>query len=162
MPVIQAKSPTAMLMVGGYNGMGIHSFLGVQRFFPGHFKNFVFLSVGLIDSDRFKGAAEIDALKKNIEDDLKKYVDLANRTGFYAEARFGLGTDVIEELDVLCNQVSHEWEKKVYFTGQLAFEGETWWTRLLHNQTSFALQRRLLFDGHEVVILPIRLRLEGA
>jgi len=161
-PPVKPKDPTAILMVGGYNGMGIHSFLAVQRFFPGHFKNFVFLSVGVIDSDRFKGAAEIDALKRSIETDLKKYVELANRTGFYSEARFGLGTDVIEELDVLCNQVSKEWDRKVFFTGQLAFEGETFWTRILHNQTSFALQRRLLFDGHEVVILPIRLRLENA
>jgi hypothetical protein len=56
--------------------------------------------------------------------------------------------------------VAGDWPKKVYFTGQLAFEGETFWTRLLHNQTSFALQRRLLFSGLEVVILPIRVRLQ--
>ena len=161
-PVRDPHASTAVLMVGGYNGMGIHSFLAIQQFFPNTFKNFVFLSVGLIDTDRFKGAAEIDALKISIEEGLKKYVELANRTGLYAESRFGLGTDVIDELDVLCNQVAHEWNRKVYFTGQLAFEGETWWTRLLHNQTSFALQRRLIFDGHEVVILPIRLRLENA
>jgi amino acid transporter len=158
-PAMREKDPTAILMVGGYNGMGIHSFLAIQRFFPGHFKNYVFISVGVLDSAQFKGIAEIDSLKQNIEQDLKKYVDLANRTGFYAEARYGLGTDVIEELDVLCNQIAKEWDKKVFFTGQLAFEGETFWTRILHNQTSFALQRRLLFDGHEVVILPIRLRL---
>jgi amino acid transporter len=162
MPRVSEKDPTAILMVGSYNGMGIHSFLAIQRFFPGHFKNYVFVSVGVIDSDRFKGADEIGALKLSVEKDLKKYVELANKTGFYAEARFGLGTDVIEELVVLCNQVAKEWDKKVYFTGQLAFEGETFWTRILHNQTSFALQRRLLFDGHEVVILPIRLRLDGS
>jgi hypothetical protein len=92
---------------------------------------------------------------------LAKYVKLANRLGFYAESRAGLGTDVISELDVLCQQVAMEWEKKVYFMGQLAFEGETFWTRLLHNQTSFALQRKLLFNGLEAVILPIRLRMDG-
>jgi hypothetical protein len=156
-----AEGPAAILMVNGYNGMGIHSILAIQRFFPGHFKNFVFLSVGVIDSDRFKGVAEIEALKGTIDRDLGKYVTLANKMGFYAESYSGLDTDVIGELQHLCNQVGKLWDRKVYFTGQLAFEGETFWTRLLHNQTSFALQRKLLFDGHEVVILPIRVRLDS-
>ncbi len=38
--------------------------------------------------------------------------------------------------------------------------GETWWTRLLHNQTSFTIQRRLLFSGLQAVLLPIRVRLK--
>lgn len=155
------SAPTAILAVSGYNGMGIHSMLAIQRFFPGHFKNIVFLSVGVIDSGRFKGKAEIDALKRNVEEDLSRYVRLANGMGFYAESRMALGTDIIDELETLCLQVSHEWEKKVYFLGQLAFEGETFWTRILHNQTSFALQRKLLFNGLETVILPIRLRLDS-
>ncbi|MFA5975682.1 MAG: APC family permease [Elusimicrobiota bacterium] len=161
-PAKQADGPTAVLMVSGYNGIGIHSILAIQRFFPGHFKNFVFLSAGIIDSGRFKGASEIDALKRSVDQDLEKYVKLANRFGFYAEARAALGTDVIEELEVLCSQVRQEWTKKVFFMGQLTFQGETFWTRLLHNQTAFALQRRLLFNGYEAVILPIRLRLTGS
>lgn len=161
MPPKQPHAPTAILMVSGYNGIGIHSILAIQRFFPGHFKNIVFLSAGIIDSGRFKGRAEIDTLKKTVDQDLARYVDTASRLGLYAESRAGLGTDVIEELELLCQQVAREWEKKVYFMGQLAFQGETFWTRLLHNQTSFALQRRLLFGGYEAVILPIRLRLGG-
>jgi amino acid transporter len=160
-PEKQAQAPTAVLMVSGYNGIGIHSILAIQRFFPGHFKNFVFLSAGIIDTGRFKGVLEIDALKRNVEQDLAKYTKLVNRLGFYAESRAGLGTDVIEELELLCMQVAGEWERKVYFMGQLAFEGETFWTRLLHNQTSFALQRKLLFNGLEAVILPIRLRIQN-
>jgi len=154
------NAPTAVLMVNGYNGIGIHSLLAIQRFFPGHFKNFVFVSVGVIDSGRFKGAAEIDSLKTFVDDSLKKYVALANGFGFYAESRAGLGTDIIDELELLCEQVGKEWDRKVFFMGQLAFEGETFWTRMLHNQTSFALQRKLLFNGHEAVILPIRLRID--
>jgi hypothetical protein len=71
-----------------------------------------------------------------------------------------LGTDIVQELDDLCQQVAGEWPKRVFFTGQLAFEGESWWTRLLHNQTSFNVQRRLLFNGLQAVILPIRVRLK--
>jgi hypothetical protein len=96
-----------------------------------------------------------------VDEDLRRYVKLANKLGFYAEFRAGLGTDITEELELLCLQVAKEWDRKVFFMGQLAFEGETFWTRLLHNQTSFALQRKLLFNGLEAVILPIRLRLDS-
>ncbi|MBK7545724.1 MAG: amino acid permease [Elusimicrobia bacterium] len=158
----QGQKPAAILMVNGYNGMGIHSFLSIHRLFPGHFKNFVFLSVGVIDSDRFKGTAELENLEKNVRTDLDKYVELANSMGLYAEGHMVLETDVIDGLDRLCEQISPGWAKKVFFMGQLAFEGETFWTRFLHNRTSFVLQRRLLFNGHQAVILPIRVRLKPA
>src|SRR4029077_10945449 len=156
--VKEPAAPPAVLMVSGYNGIGIHSILAIQRFFPGHFKNFVFLSVGIIDSGRVKGRAEIDALMKSVDQDLNKYVQLTQRMGFYAESKSGIGTDVIEELVFLCQKIAPDWQKRVYFMGQLAFEGETFWNRLLHNQTSFELQRKLLFHGFEAVILPIRVR----
>src|SRR5437879_657702 len=43
---IPSKVPdgaTAVLLVSGYNGIGIHSILAIQRIFSGHFKNFVFV-----------------------------------------------------------------------------------------------------------------------
>lgn len=160
LPKKKPNEPTAILMVNGYNGMGIHSFLAIHKSFPGHFKNFVFVSVGVIDTDRFKGVAEIDNLKESIQKDLDLYVDMAQSMGFYAESRMTLETDVTEGLEGLCQTVGEEWAKKVFFTGQLVFERETIWNRLLHNQTSFSLQRKLLFRGLEVVILPIRVRLK--
>lgn len=163
-PVVrkQTQKPAAILMVNSYNGMGIHSFLSIHRLFPGHFKNFIFLSVGVIDSDRFKGTAELANLEKNIQTDIDKYVQLANRMGLYAEGHTLLETDVIDGLDRLCEQVAPQWAKRVFFMGQLAFEGENFWTRFLHNRTSFVLQRRLLFNGRQAVILPIRVRLKPA
>src|SRR6185295_19177441 len=40
--------PTAVLLVGGFNGLGIHSFLTVLRRCPHHFKNYVFVSVWVV------------------------------------------------------------------------------------------------------------------
>jgi len=156
----QPSKPTAVLLVNSYNGMGIHSLLSIHRLFPGHFKNFIFVSVAVIDSDRFKGKAEIDNLRNSAQADLDKYVQLSQRMGLYAESKLNMGTDVIEGLERICDQVAQEWPKRVFFMGQLAFEGETFWTRFLHNRTSFVLQRRLLFNGQQAVILPIRVRLK--
>ena len=48
--------------------------------------------------------------------------------------------------------------KVVFFAGQLLFEQDTWYHRLLHNQTAFSLQRRLQWVGLPMVILPTRVR----
>ncbi|MCG3204187.1 MAG: hypothetical protein KCHDKBKB_00894 [Elusimicrobia bacterium] len=161
-PKVQRKpnEPTAVLMVTGYNGMGIHSFLAIHKSFPGYYKNFVFLSVGVIDTDRFKGVSELDNLKESLTKDLEKYVVLSQRMGFFAESCMTLETDVTEGLETLCQEVGPRYSRKMFFTGQLVFEHETLWNRLLHNQTAFSLQRKLLFKGLEVVILPIRVRLQ--
>jgi K+ transporter len=158
-PGKSVNEPTAALLVNAYNGIGIHSFLAIHKSFPGHYKNFVFLSVGVLDSDRFKSVEEIDSFKTSIKTDLDKYVELANRLGFYAESHMLMETDVTEGLEMICDEVSRVWPKVTFFTGQLVFERETMWTRLLHNQTAFSLQRKLLFRGLEVVILPLRVRL---
>jgi len=51
---------TAAVLVGSYGGLGIHTTLNIFRAFPGHFKNLVFLSVGVIDSGGFKGGDSVD------------------------------------------------------------------------------------------------------
>jgi amino acid transporter len=158
-PQKKTHQPTAVLMVAGYNGLGIHSILAIHRAFPGHFKNLVFLSVGVIDSDRFKGVDEIDNLRKSIKTDLDKYVKLANKMGFYAETNMTLATNTLEGLEKLCEEVGRTWEKKMFFAGQLVFENETFWNRLLHSQTAFLIQRKLIFKGMDSVVLPIRVRL---
>jgi amino acid transporter len=157
----QPDKPTAILMVNGYNGIGIHSFLAIHKSFPGYYKNFVFLTVGVIDTDRFKSVEEINAMKELLQRDLYRYVDLANKMGFYAESHLTLETDATEGLEALCQAERSKWPRKMFFTGQLVFERETGWNRMLHNQTAFSLQRQLLFKGLEVVILPIRVRLRS-
>ena len=42
------------------------------------------------------------------------------------------------------------------FAGQLVFQRETLFTRTLHHETAFSIQRRLQFAGIQVIILPIR------
>ncbi|MFC1522616.1 APC family permease [Elusimicrobiota bacterium] len=160
LPQKDPKAPTAVLLVDGFNGKGIHSFLAIHRFFPNHFKNFVFVSTGVINSDRFKGVFEIENLKKSVEKDLANYIEVANKTGFYAETAYTLGTDTIDELEEICSTIAKKWSRRVFFTGQLVFEKQSLWTRVLHNQTSFAIQRRLLFNGYQSVILPIRVHIK--
>jgi hypothetical protein len=76
--------------------------------------------------------------------------------GYYSEARYSMGTDVIDEVEKLAIQIEEQFPNHVLFAGQLVFPKETAFTRILHNYTSFAIQKRLYYRGIPVVILPIR------
>ena len=155
-PELAPDGPTAIVLVESYAGLGIHTLLSVQRLFPRHFKNFVFCSVGLVDSGQFKGVTDVQALEDKVRVDLEKYVHLATRMGYYAEYRFTLGTDLIAELEAMCMDLIKEFRRPVVFAGQLVFQRENVFTRSLHHETSFSIQRRLQFTGIQVIILPIR------
>jgi K+ transporter len=166
-PAKNPDAPTAVLVVRDFDGLAIHSLLNIQRLFPNHFKNVVFVSIGLIDSGRFKGLSEIENLRRLKEEDLKSFVDFANCLDWYAEYRYSLGIDLIEELEKLCKSVAKDFPRSVFFAGKLVFEKENFLTRLLHNHTPFTLEQRLQFEGLEMMILPIRVflfpaRQEGA
>ncbi len=156
---LNTKERTAIILVSGYNGFGLHSWLSVFKEFPKLYRNFIFLSVAEIDSGAFKGASEIDALKSSITEQLAKYVRLARSYGYAAGYRMGVGTDVIETATNLCQSIVQEFPKSSVFTGKLVFRQENPFQRILHNETAFAIQRRLQWEGITTVILPIRVNI---
>ncbi len=153
---IPVDQPVAVMLVNGFTGMGVHTVLSVQNLFPHQFKNYLFLSVGVIDSETFKGVAEIDALKTQTVADLEKYVAFARRLGFRADYRYDIGTEAVEEVVNLCESVRKDYPRSIFFLGQLVFENDKFYYRFLHNETAFAIQRRLQFGGLQAVVLPIR------
>src|SRR5207249_2325851 len=61
---------TAVVLAGGFGGLGIHTLLQIPRVFPGQFEQVVFVAAGVIDAGVFKGKDEIDAMHGKIEGDL--------------------------------------------------------------------------------------------
>ncbi|GEJ58757.1 APC family permease [Anaeromyxobacter diazotrophicus] len=153
---LDPKLPTAVLLVGAYSGLGIHQLLTIQRLFPSHYKNFVFLSVGVIDSATMKGVEEVEAIRAQTEQSLRRYVDLARRLGLAADYRMAIGTEAVAEAERLCLEVGREFSRAIFFAGKLVFEQERWYQRLLHNETAYQLQRRLQFAGLNAMVLPVR------
>ena len=149
-------APTAVFLVSGYNGAGLHTIMGVQRIFPQYFKQMVFVSVGQVDFDRFKGQREVEHLKAKVEEDLKKYVALAQKWGFAAEHRAGFGVDLIDEVEELSAQIAKDYPRTVYFCGDLVFHIPSLLTRLLHARTGEELQRRFRERGLPLIVMPIR------
>jgi len=155
---LDPAAPTAVILVGGYGGLGIHTFLNAQRLFPGHFRNVIFISAAVIDSGVFKGAGEVDELRAQTEGSLKRYVELARGLGLPAAFRYSVGIDVINELEHLCLQVAKEFPRAVFFAGKILFQRERWYQHVLHNETAFAVQKRLQWADKTMVIVPARVR----
>ena len=156
-PKLDPEAPTAVFMVGSSRGGGIHTVLWVKRLFGSHFKNFVFIAAKAVDAQSYGGSEQIDKLKQTLNRALSFYVDYCHANGLAAAARFSLGTDRVEELVELATEIQREFPNSVFFTSKLVFRNENWVTRLLHNQTALALQRRLHLNGMQMVILPMQL-----
>jgi Amino acid permease len=155
-PPKSPAAPTAAFIVRDFDGVAVHALLTIPRLFPSHFKNVVFISVGVIDSGQFKGQQEIENLRRAKEEDLKSFVEFANCLGWYAEYRYSLGVDLMAELEELCSAVVRDFPRSVFFSGKLVFQEENAVSRFLHNHTPATLQQKLQFSGLDMMILPIR------
>jgi len=153
---LDPAAPTAVLLVGPYAGLGVHSLLAVQRLFPGHFKNFLFVSVGVIDSATFTNVEAVDEVRDRTAADLRRYVELATSLGLAADSRMAVGTEAVAVAAEKCREIAREFPASLFFAGKLVFERERWYQRLLHNETAYQLQRRLQFAGLNAMVLPVR------
>lgn len=150
------SAPTAVLMVNGYNGLGIHSIYSIRKLFQDKFKNLIFIAVGRVDASKFKGVEEMDRLQKSTEQGLQKYVELAQHMGYCSMFRYAIGTDVTGELENICKNLSSQFSDSFFFAGKLIFARENMFSKLLHNEVALEIQRRLLFQGLNMVVVPIR------
>jgi amino acid transporter/DNA-binding XRE family transcriptional regulator len=152
------SQPAAVILVGNYSGIGIHTMLNAVRFAPDHFRSFVFISVGVVDTGNFKGGGAVESLREHTAASLRRYVELGQRLGMASTSCMAIGTDAVDELEHLCLEIAKKFPKATFFAGQLVFQKDSWLRRLLHNQTAYSLQRRLQWVGLPMVILPTRVR----
>ena len=158
-PVIRdLNAPTAVLLVNGFNGLGLATLMKLPKLFKGQFHNVIFVSVGEVDASLLKGQEEVNQLEQQIADDMAEYCQVATDLGFHAEVKTGLGADVVIELRRLCLEVAQLFPHAVFFAGQLVFNEEIdgFFARFLHNHTALDVLRWLQLQGLSLVILPVR------
>ena len=153
---VNPKEQTAVLFVNSFSGLGIHSFLNLQKLFPNHFKNIIFVSINLVDAGSLKGIEDINQSLKESESALQKYIDMAEKFGYAATYKMGAGTEVMPEAKRLGLEIAKEFPRSIFFTSKLVFEREHWYQRLLHNETASQIQRDFQFAGLNTMVLPIR------
>ena len=153
---LNKDDPTGVILVSSFSGYGLHTFFSVNKLFPKVFKRFIFISVGELDTGKFKGVSEVENLRAATENSVNRYVRMANDYGFCAESKFDVSVDTIETLIGLCSEVQQKYPNSVFFLSKLVFKNENIFTHMLHNETAFRLQRQLALGGKQTVLMPIR------
>ncbi len=160
-PKFDPKARTAVMLVGGFNGLGLHTLFSIIRLFGGIYKNFVFVEIGLIDAGLYKGSDEVDNLQAHVNKELDGYVEFIRRHGYYGEGISALSHDVVEGSANLAPGILERFPHSVFFMGQLVFPEESFLSRLFHNNVVFAVQRRLYHLGIPFIIMPVRVKMRA-
>lgn len=150
------EAQTAVFIVGTSRGGGLHALLWVQRMFPNHFKNFLFVNARTVDYHAYGGEGAMEKMREEAAETLEYFVDFCHSHGMAASSYLGFGTDAVDEVTRLCEEISREFPHAIYFTSKLIFTSDNWLVRMLHNQASLAVQRRLHLEGLQMVILPMK------
>ena len=68
-----------------------------------------------------------------------------------------VGTEVAIELEKIATDLITRYPHALFVGGQLIFEEDTLWNRILHNETAFMVQKRLQRLGIPMIVVPVRL-----
>ncbi len=156
-PALDPMQQTAVFLVSDCIGSGMHALLWVLRLFPGVYKNFVFVSVGEVDSGNFAEKEHWQAMRRDFKHTIKHYVNYCHARGMAATSYVAFGTDVVEKVSELTEKITKDFPKVVFFASKLIFQNENMFTQFLYNQNGYILQRRLHNQGYNMIILPMRM-----
>ena len=156
-PVTEPKEPTAVFVVGSNRWGGVYALDWVRREFPGHFRNFVFMSARTVDAKCYSGSDELEQEQKKAEATLSYFVTYCNNRGLAAKTYVGFGTDPIEELTNLAKKIRQDFPHSMFFTSKLIFEHDNWYIRQLHSEAALTMLRHLHLLDMPMVVLPMRL-----
>ena len=92
---------------------------------PTTYKNFVFISVGVVDSGNFKGEEAMDELATAHRGVAGQVRRSGQRLGMPSTSFMAIGTDAVDELEQLCLDVVKRFPKSTFFAGQLVFSRDT-------------------------------------
>jgi hypothetical protein len=156
-PEMDRSQATAVFLIGRSLGAGMHTLLSLRKLFPQQFRNFVFVSVGEVDSESFRGEERLHELQTEVSATLEHFAAYCRQRGLPTATYEGFGPDIIFEINKLVDQVLADFPNSVFFSSTLIFDDENWAIRQLHNGTALTIQQRLHRRGIPMVILPMNL-----
>ncbi len=157
-PHLDPQNPTALILLDFNKAVGMHTLFWIMRHFGKYFKNYVFISVGQVNIENFQGEKSLNRMTEQVEQNLNYFVTYCHQHGLPAMSYSAYGPDVMEKLAELSIQVRHDFPSHIFFAGQLSFEKDTWFKRLLHNGMAYNFQRKLHSEGEQILLLPMRLK----
>ena len=120
--ILDPEDQTAVFIVGSSRGGGLHALLWVQRMFPGHFKNFIFVNARTVDSHAYGGEGEVEKMRTEAKATLSYFVDFCHSHGMASSAYLGFGTDAVVEIIRLCQEINKDYPNSIFF-GHMKSDG---------------------------------------
>ncbi len=161
-PTVEAQlvdrgAPTAAIIVDQTFGSGMNCLLEIKKLFPGIFKNFIFVTVGEVDSNTFREEKKWRDMRRKTKSILRKYRNYCNSNGRFAKAYIGYSADVVEKFAQLTDRVNKDYPNAVFFGTKFISDNENIFTQFLYNHMAYIMQRRLHTKGVNMVILPMKI-----
>jgi K+ transporter len=151
------NAPTAAIIVDQTFGSGMNCLIEIKKLFPGIFKNFIFVTVGEVDSNTFREEKRWRDMRRKTKFILRKYKNYCNANGRFAKAYVGYDTDIVEKLTQLTERVAKDYPGVVFFGTKFIFDNENIFTQILYNHVAYIMQRRLHVRGINMIILPMKI-----
>ena len=155
---IDKNAPTAAIFVNEDTGVGIYTFLNINNLFPKHYKNYIFIQVGVVDAKSLGAQRKLSFMKKKVEKNLEFFVSYARSFGFSAKAYAEFDTNAVQKLYELADEVHKEYPNTVFYCGRIVYQIENIFTRLLHSDIPTELQQKLHYHNMQMIILPAQLQ----
>jgi amino acid transporter len=151
------SAPTAAIIVDQTFGSGMNCLLEIKKLFPGIFKNFIFVTVGEVDSNTFREERKWREMRRKTKNTLHKYRNYCHANGRFAKSYVGYSTDIVEKLTQLTDRVSKDYPNAIFFGTKFIFDNENITTQILYNHVPYIMQRRLHVKGLNMIILPMKI-----
>ena len=155
-PKLDPSKPTAVFIIDRIS-LCMHSLLWVQRMFPDHFKNFVFISSGIVDVGSYNSERKLNKIEALIKRRADYFVRFTESHNIAAKAYDIVGTDPVAGLTKVCRTIAEDFPNAIFFAAKLIFPRANWLVKLLHDDTMMILQRRLHLRGQKMLILPMNI-----
>jgi len=152
------KSTTAIQLVNGFNGFGVHTFLTIIRSFKNLYKNFIFVSVAKWMSRPSRARTPWPAWRAELR---RPCANTSIWPAAWASPRISATSSDGHRPDRLVHHRAGQQgiPDSIVFAGQAVFRQPSLIHRLMHNETAFAIQQQLRWKGITAVILPIRINI---
>ena len=154
--VLDPQAPTAVFLVKEI-GAALHTVLWVERMFPKHFKNYVFVSYGEVDTGSFGSEKTLNILKRRIQRISNYLVKFAQSHGIPARSYQDYGADRLNSIIEMSEDINQAFPNNVYFSAQYVPRRENILSRFVHSDFTATLQRHLQSNGIKLLVVPLML-----
>lgn len=149
-------APTAVFLVNRL-GAAVHTILWVERLFPNHFKNYVFLSYGQVDTSTFGSSRLLDLFQSQTDRVLSYLENYASHRKVASLSKSSFGTQPIDDVVKMAEEINQLFSNTVYFSARYVYPSETMLSRMMHSDFSLTVQRWLQNVGVKMLIIPLQL-----